>query len=160
MVDVYKRISKVELRSQWADEWNAFHTKTTPGFPGIQVPLNLAHIGSSMVGKVVKVDNDNYTTTAELAVLALFESLTGTEGPGNYRWVLLGDTDYWTTLDKIRWLPGQNAVAFQVGKQEKTSSGQINPANPKVPYSDEYDFSTGGTAKLGHGGYWMCFELS
>jgi hypothetical protein len=155
VTNVFKTISNVELRIQWSGAWDPFYNGVNDGFPGIEVPLELTSLAKGLKGMVISANTDDYNASVETAMRALLETVVGTEGPGNKRWVPMND--YWSTSSHIHWMgAAADSIVFQIGEQALTTGGKIDPTTPKVLYEDPYNFSA---IRVGKATYWICISF-
>ncbi len=161
MTEKYYRLN-VHLRVQptLPQGLSFFDGPGSSGFPGVVIDAELARIIDRLNGSILLLPdvNDDPTQADEARnrIRTHFEGVVGNAGPGNSRWVPLLASAAWTIEDKIRWNPGFEALAFQLGTQSLTAIGSIDPTQPELPYVDSYSFTsrTAGSMKL-----WLCFGL-
>ncbi len=133
------------------------------GFPGFRIGADLMRLMDMLDGSTVFLLADPAVDTAgaETAIHAHFQNMVGSAGPPNARWHLLSATTSWTIEDKIRWSPGYDAFASQLGVQDRTAAGEFDPAIAPVEFTDGYDFPDPGMgpARRRSVRLWVCFEL-
>lgn len=159
MTSVSRTIKRVELRVQWHGSMGHFYDGKGPGFPGAEVPMELASMLTSLVGSTVEVDPKAPGATAGQALKKVFDAYVGKRGPGGKaRWALFGAYSETRTTDGKKWEPGMNleGIAFELGTRKLTHELKPDPQAKDERYVKPY---VDGTKKLDIT-YWLCFELT
>ncbi len=156
MPDKYYRLNvNLLVQPTVANGVTFFSGSGSGGFPGVIIGAGLAGVVDRMNGAVLLLpDPTSGSSAADEArnrILLHFEGVTGVEGPPGSRWVPVLATVSWTIEGKIRWQPGFETLAFQLGTEALTDFGTLNPANPENSFEDIYSTGPGSaqtSAKL------------